>query len=169
MPATQSPVLRAGGRSELERADIMISMTSVPLPAVDEILDTAVVVSVPMRTRFRGQTAREVMLFRGPAGWAEFGPFAEYPAPEAAQWLAAGIEAAFTGLGSPLRTSIPVNATVPAVAADQVSGVLAQYGELQAIPAVKIKVAEPGQSIEDDVARVRAVRAQLPHAPVRVE
>lgn len=147
----------------------MISMTSVPLPAVDEILDTAVVVSVPMRTRFRGHTSREVMLFRGPAGWAEFGPFPEYEAPEAAQWLAGGIEAAFTGLGTPVRTSIPVNATVPAVAADQVPSVLAQYGKAETIQAVKIKVAEPGQSTDDDVARVRAVQKLAPHAQLRVD
>lgn len=147
----------------------MISMTSVPLPAVDEILDTAVVVSVPMRTRFRGHTSREVMVFHGPAGWAEFGPFPEYEPPEAAQWLAGAIEAAFTGLGTPVRTSVPVNATVPAVAADQVPRVLAQYGEAETIPAVKIKVAEPGQSTDDDVARVRAVQNLLPHAQLRVD
>ena len=147
----------------------MISMTSVPLPAVDEILEAAVVVSVPMRTRFRGQTAREVMLFRGPAGWAEFGPFTEYRAHEASQWLAGGIEAAFAGLGTPLRTSIPVNATVPAVAADQVGSVLQSYGELETIQTVKVKVAEPGQSIDDDVARVRAVRKLLPDAGLRVD
>ncbi|MGO1522954.1 MAG: o-succinylbenzoate synthase [Nesterenkonia sp.] len=144
-------------------------MTSVPLPAVDEIIDTAVVVSVPMRTRFRGQTSREVMLFRGPAGWAEFGPFPEYQAHEASHWLAAGVEAAYTGLGAPLRDSVPVNATVPAVAADQVSSVLAQYGNPDAVPAVKIKVAEPGQTIDDDVARVRAVRKRLPDVGLRVD
>lgn len=147
----------------------MISMTSVPLPAVDEILEAAVVVSVPMRTRFRGQTAREVMLFRGPAGWAEFGPFTEYGAHEASQWLAGGIEAAFAGLGTALRTSIPVNATVPAVAADHVGSVLGSYGELETIQTVKVKVAEPGQSIDDDVARVRAVRKLLPDAGLRVD
>lgn len=147
----------------------MISMTSVSLPPVEEILAEAVVVSLPMRTRFRGQTAREVMLFRGPAGWAEFGPFPEYDAAESAQWLAAGIEAAFTGLGAPLRTSVPVNATVPAVAADQVAGVLAHYGDFDSVSAVKIKVAEPGQNLDDDVARVAEVRRLLPKAGLRVD
>ena len=147
----------------------MISMTSHSLPPVEEILSDAVVVSVPMRTRFRGQTAREVLLFRGPAGWAEFGPFPEYGDEESAQWLAAGIEAAFTGLGVPLRTSVQVNATVPAVAADQVAGVLAHYGDLDSVPAVKIKVAEPGQSLDDDVARVTEVRRLLPQAGLRVD
>lgn len=147
----------------------MISMTSRPLPSVEEILDQAVAVSVPMRTRFRGQSAREVMLFRGPLGWAEFGPFPEYGAGQASRWLAAGIEAAFTGLGAPVRTTIPVNATVPAVSARRVGQVLERYPNVEAVQAVKIKVAEPGQQIDDDVARVAAVRRALPDAGLRVD
>ena len=169
IPAIHRPVLRAGGRSGLEAADIMFSMTSERLPPVEEILAEAVVVSVPMRTRFRGQTAREVMLFRGPAGWAEFAPFTEYGPEESSHWLYCGIEAAFSGLGHPLRASVPINATVPAVAADQVFGVLSSYADLEAIPAVKVKVAEPGQTLDDDLARVTEVRRLLPHAGLRVD
>ena len=32
--------------------------------------------AIPMRTRFRGITVREGALIEGPAGWAEFSPFA---------------------------------------------------------------------------------------------
>lgn len=169
MPTIHRPVLRAGGRSGLEAADIMISMTSQSLPSAEEILAEAVVVSVPMRTRFRGETMREAMLFPGPAGWGEFAPFTEYGPEESAPWLAAGIEAAFTGLGAPLRTAIPINATVPAVAPEQVAAVLASYQDLDAISAVKIKVAEPGQSLHEDLARVAAVRRELPDAGLRVD
>ena len=42
-------------------------MTAAALPAVDEILAAAVVVSLPMRVRFRGITERELVLVRGPA------------------------------------------------------------------------------------------------------
>ena len=35
--------------------------------------------------------------------------------------------------------------------------------------AVKIKVAEPGQTLDDDAARVAAVRAALPDAAIRVD
>ncbi|MDO5367630.1 o-succinylbenzoate synthase, partial [Kocuria sp.] len=56
---------------------------------------------------------------------------------------------------------------VPAVPADRVADVLAGYGG--AVPAVKIKVAERGQSLADDVARVAAVRDLLPGAELRVD
>ena len=71
-----------------------------------------------------------------------------------------------TGFPEPLRTSIPVNATVPAVPADRVPDILARFGR---VDAVKIKVAEPGQSLDDDAARVAAVRAALPDAAIRVD
>lgn len=139
------------------------------LPALEDVLGAAVVVSVPMRTRFRGQRAREVTLLRGPAGWGEFGPFPEYGPEESAHWLRAGLQAAWAGLGTPLRRSVPVNATVPAVTQDQVETVLSRYGDLDSIPAVKIKVAEPGQNIEQDAARVTEVCRLAPAAGIRVD
>ena len=69
------------------------SMDSVT--PVDDLLDRLHVVALPMRVRFRGITIREVALIDGPAGWGEFGAFLEYEPPEAAHWLAAGIEAAY--------------------------------------------------------------------------
>ena len=64
-------------------------------PPLDDLLDRLHVVALPMRVRFRGITVREVALIDGPAGWGEFGAFLEYEPPEAAHWLAAGIEAAY--------------------------------------------------------------------------
>lgn len=72
-------------------------MTGQRLPTPEELLEHAVVLSLPMRTRFRGITTREVMIVEGPAGWGEFGPFVEYDDEESAAWLAAGIEAAYHG------------------------------------------------------------------------
>ncbi|WP_033420516.1 o-succinylbenzoate synthase [Nesterenkonia alba] len=139
------------------------------LPALEALQETAVVVALPMRTRFRGQTRREAMLFRGPAGWGEFAPFSEYGPQESARWLAAGIEAAWNGLGRPRRETIPVNAIMPAVPAAEVAEVLTRSGDPSAIPAVKIKVAEPGQSHDDDVARLKEVRRLAPGAGIRVD
>jgi o-succinylbenzoate synthase len=139
------------------------------LPERAELLDAAATVSLPMRTRFRGQTRREVMLIRGPAGWAEFGPFPEYGPEESAHWLRAAVTAAWEGLGVPLRETVPINATVPALAPAEVQRVLARYGDLDSIPAVKIKVAEPGDSAADDVARVAEVCRLLPRAGIRVD
>lgn len=139
----------------------------MPLPPVDDLLDTVRVVALPMRVKFRGVTVRETAIFRGPAGWGEFGPFPEYQDAETAQWLRAGIEAAWQGFPDPIRSQIPVNATVPAVPADRVADVLAGYGGV--VPAAKIKVAERGQTLADDVARVAAVRDLLPDAELRVD
>ena len=58
-------------------------------PALTDLLASARVVSLPLRTKFRGVVDREVMLFEGPNGWAEWSPFLEYPDEEAAVWLSA--------------------------------------------------------------------------------
>ncbi|MFD1214636.1 O-succinylbenzoate synthase, partial [Arthrobacter sp. GCM10027362] len=129
------------------------------LPDLEELLAAARVVSLPMKVRFRGVLQREALLLHGPAGWAEFSPFTEYDEAEAVPWLRAAIEAGWQGFPPPLRRSVPVNATVPAVPPAQVPAVLARYDGTQT---VKVKVAERGQDVDADVARVAAVRAVLP-------
>jgi O-succinylbenzoate synthase len=137
------------------------------LPLLDDLLDGICVVSLPLRIRFRGVDHRESVLLRGPAGWGEFGPFLEYDTAESSRWLAAAIEAAWDGWPAPVRSEIPVNATLPAVAPDAVAGVLARY---DGCTTVKVKVAELGQSLGDDVDRVAATRAAVgPHVRVRVD
>ena len=134
---------------------------------VADLLSTARVVALPMTTRFRGVTVREAVLFEGPQGWAEFSPFVEYADAEASVWLAASIDFAWNAQPAPLRDRIPVNATVPAVEAAQVPEVLARFPGCRTS---KVKVAEPGQSLTDDVARVRAAREALgPEGRVRID
>jgi o-succinylbenzoate synthase len=134
------------------------------LPTLDDVLDRLHVVALPMRVRFRGITTRELALIEGPAGWGEFGAFVEYGAAEASAWLASGIEAAYHRPPPLRRDRVPINATVPAVAAAQVSEVLAQFPGART---AKVKVAEPGQTLADDVDRVNAVRELVP--TVRVD
>lgn len=119
-----------------------------------------------MRVKFRGITEREALLLHGPAGWGEFCPFPEYGDAEASRWLAAAIEAGWDGFPAPLRSAIPVNATVPAISADNVPELLARFGR---VDAVKVKVAERGQTLDDDAARLDAVRSLLPRAAIRVD
>ncbi|KGN38203.1 o-succinylbenzoate synthase [Knoellia subterranea] len=136
-------------------------------PALDDLLGSLRVVSIPMRVNFRGVTEREVALFEGPAGWGEFGPFLEYEPAEASRWLTAAVEAAWHGWPDPVRDSVPVNATVPAVGPDAVPGVLQRFS---GSTTAKVKVAERGQTTDDDVCRVGAVRdAMGPSARVRVD
>ncbi|MEO7061261.1 MAG: o-succinylbenzoate synthase [Lapillicoccus sp.] len=137
------------------------------LPPVGELLEGLRVVSIPMRVRFRGLDHREMALLRGPEGWGEFSPFLEYAPPEASRWLASAIESAHVGWPAARRDRIPVNATVPAVAAEDVAGVLARF---DGCTTAKVKVAERGQTLDDDVRRVAAVRdAMGPEARIRVD
>src|SRR5581483_4106535 len=110
---------------------------------------------------------REGMLMYGAAGVGEFSPFWDYGTAESSAWLAAALEAADLGFPQPLREQVPVNCTVPAVGPEQaVAIVSAPHGCTTA----KVKVAEPGQTLDDDVARVAAVRAALgPRGRIRVD
>ncbi|NTY62393.1 o-succinylbenzoate synthase [Mycolicibacterium sphagni] len=132
--------------------------------SLDDLLERLHVVALPMRVRFRGIMIREVALIDGPTGWGEFGAFVEYEPPEAAHWLASGIESAYGTRPPVVRSVIPINATVPAVPAAQVPEVLERFPGART---AKVKVAEPGQTLADDVARVNAVRALIP--TVRVD
>ena len=125
------------------------------------------VVSIPMRVPFRGVLHREALLLRGDAGWGEFAPFLEYDDAEAVRWLAAALEAATVGWPAPVRDRVPVNATVPAVPAAEVPAVLARF---PGCTTAKVKVAQAGQRLADDLDRVAAVRDVLgPAGRVRVD
>lgn len=139
---------------------------SQELPPLPDLLERATVVRLPMHVRFRGVTEREAVLLDGPAGWGEFSPFLEYGDAEASRWLACAVEAAWEGPPAPVRDVVPVNATVPAVPAADVEQVMARYDRPGT---VKVKVAEAGQTLADDVARVAAVRAAAPAARIRVD
>lgn len=125
------------------------------------------VYSIPLTTRFRGIDVREGVLLRGDAGWGEFSPFLEYDAATSRPWLAAAREAADEGWPEPVREVIPVNVTVPACGPDRAREiVLASNGCRTA----KVKVAERGQSVADDLARLEAVRDALgPDGLIRID
>ena len=116
------------------------------------------VFAIPMRTRFRGITTREGMLIRGETGWGEFSPFLEYDAAVAAPWLASALEAANGSWPAAVRTTIPVNVTVPAVGPSDASRIVSGGNGCRT---AKVKVAEPGQTMADDQARLEAVRDAL--------
>lgn len=136
-------------------------------PTADDLLAGAHVVALPLVSRFRGIDVREALVVEGPNGWTEFSPFPEYDDTEASAWLAAAIDFGWGAAPVRLRETVRVNATVPAVPADEVEGVLARFPGCRT---AKIKVADPGQELRDDVARVSAVRAVLgPTGRIRVD
>jgi O-succinylbenzoate synthase len=121
---------------------------------------------VPTTTRFRGLSRRRGMIWRGPAGWAEWSPFVEYGDAEAATWLRAAREMAETGFPPPVRDRVPVNVTVPAESPDQAHARVVRAGCTTA----KVKVAEPGRPLREDIDRVAAVRRGLgPAGRIRVD
>ncbi|ASR55365.1 o-succinylbenzoate synthase [Cellulomonas sp. PSBB021] len=126
-----------------------------------------VVWSLPMRTRFRGLTSRDGVLVRGDAGWAEFSPFWDYDDEESAGWWRAAHEAAELGWPAPVRDRVPVNVTVPAVDAATAHRIVTGSGGCRT---AKVKVAERGQDVSDEIARLEAVRDAIgPGGAIRVD
>ena len=131
---------------------------------LEDALASLRVVALPMKTKFRGIEVRETALFEGPAGWAEFAPFIEYDGRESLAWLESAIEAATIHVPSGKRSSIPVNATVPASNDEaEIEEILSWY---PGVDTVKIKV---GTGIREDLARIARVRKVLPAAKIRVD
>lgn len=116
------------------------------------------VFSLPMNVTFRGVSQREGVLVYGAAGVGEFSPFWDYGVEESSWWLASALEAANVGFPAALRDYVPVNCTVPAVSPEQATAIVAASGGCRT---AKVKVAEPGQNLDDDLARVAAVRRAL--------
>jgi o-succinylbenzoate synthase len=121
------------------------------------VLDQPFCYALGLRTRFRGITERQGMVWRGAAGWGEWSPFLDYAGTELVPWLRAAEEAAERGWPAPLRTAIAVNSTVPAVGPEEAYAMAQAAGCRTA----KVKVAERGQSLVEDAARLKAVRDAL--------
>ncbi|WP_370620067.1 o-succinylbenzoate synthase [Mumia sp. Pv 4-285] len=120
-----------------------------------------------MRTRFRGITVREGLLAQGETGWVELSPFWDYDEVASRPWYDAAVADAVRPWPTPLRDTVPVNCTVPAVGPEAAQAIVrGGHGCRTA----KVKVAEPGQTLTDDEARVAAVRDALgPGGAVRVD
>ena len=133
--------------------------------SAQELVDVRVL-NLPLKSSFRGVTSRELMIFRGQERYAEFSPFLEYQDQESATWLQAALAFANEDLPDLKRDVIPVNATLPAVNGDRVEQLLENFPGFRT---VKIKVAEKGQLLQDDIARIRAVKKLHPDAKIRLD
>ena len=131
---------------------------------IDQLLESMRVVALPTKTDFRGITVREVALFKGPHGWAEFSPFLEYDEVESARWLACAIEAATTPAPKLYRDRVKVNGTIPALNdAARIEEIVNSY---PGCTTFKVKV---GSSVEEDLARLSVVRNLNPYSDIRVD
>ena len=129
--------------------------------SIESLADEAVAFSVPLAMQFRSTQNREGLVFQGPSGWGEFAPFAEYDDVIAGRWLAGALEMAFGKFPKLVRDQVPVNAIVPATDEMTAYELVERAVTRSGISTVKVKVAQVGQSLADDVARVRAVRSAL--------
>src|SRR3954469_6868246 len=153
------------GDPSTSRAVVAANPAPIRGPRVGSMAETRVF-AIPLHTRFRGITVREGMLLRGEAGWGEWSPFLEYAPAVAEPWLRCAEEAAAGDWPDPVRSEVPVNVTVPAVGPEQAHSIVREGG----CSTAKVKVAEPGQSLADDQARVESVRDALgPSGRVRVD
>jgi O-succinylbenzoate synthase len=131
---------------------------------LNQLLASMHVVALPLKSKFRGITVREVALFEGPAGWGEFAPFLEYDDVESSNWLLSAIDTAINPAPMAYRGFIKVNATLPALNnAKEIEELLQSFAGCDT---VKIKV---GDNLGEDIVRVARVRALLPKAKLRLD
>ena len=129
-----------------------------------QLLDTLRVIALPMKTKFRGITVREVALIKGPHGWGEFSPFLEYDDAESAPWLASAIEAATTPKPKLYRTSVAINGTIPAL-----NDPIDLKRVVDSFPGVTSFKVKAGNDLSEDLARVNVIRNLQPQAKIRID
>jgi O-succinylbenzoate synthase len=129
-----------------------------------QLLDTLRVIALPMKTKFRGISVREVALIKGSHGWGEFSPFLEYDDVESAPWLASAIEAATTPKPKLYRTSVAVNGTIPAL-----NDPMDLQRIVESFPGVTIFKVKVGNNLAEDLARVNVIRQLQPAAKIRID
>jgi len=128
------------------------------------LLESLRVVALPMKTSFRGITVREVALIKGEHGWGEFSPFLEYDDAESAPWLASAIEAATQPKPKLYRTEVAINGTIPATNdKEELERVVNSF------PGVKTFKVKVGSNADEDIARIKALRALRPNASFRID
>jgi O-succinylbenzoate synthase len=131
---------------------------------IKELLSSMRVLALPMRSEFRGIKVREVALFKGDQGWAEFSPFLEYDDNESARWLACAIEAATKPRPRAFRSTIPVNGTIPATNdKSTIDELVASYAGVKTF---KVKV---GENLSEDIVRLARIRSLGRNVNIRID
>ena len=128
------------------------------------LLETMRVVALPTKTNFRGISVREVALFKGEYGWAEFSPFLEYGFEESAPWLMCAIEAATKPRPKLYRNCVKVNGTIPAL------NVPAEIERIvDSFPGVNTFKVKVGENLSEDIARLARIKSLRPQARLRID
>ena len=115
---------------------------------------------------FRNTLIRVGVLIEGPSGWGEFAPFPEYDDEISGRWLAGALEAACGSWPKPIRRTVPVNAIIPALDPDATEQAVLRALEC-GMTTIKVKVAQAGQELADDIARVSRIREVLARSEIQ--
>ena len=130
---------------------------------LEDVLTSLQVIELPLRSKFRGLTKREVALFKGNIGWAEFSPFIEYGDQESKNWLNSAVEAATVNF-SINRDKVLVNGTIPDTDDERE---IAELIELyRGANVFKVKV---GNNLQRELIRLARVRKYAPNAKLRID
>ncbi|MBM3743462.1 MAG: O-succinylbenzoate synthase [Actinobacteria bacterium] len=130
---------------------------------LEEVLTSLRVIELPLRSKFQGLTKREVALFQGKNGWAEFSPFTEYNDQESKKWLDSAIETA-TKSFQVIRSEIPINGTIPDSENEQ------EIAELvESYDGAKVFKVKVGRNLQSDLVRLARVSKYSPSAKLRID
>jgi o-succinylbenzoate synthase len=109
---------------------------------------------------------QEGMLLEGPQGWGEFNPPQDCGDAQAMRWLTAAIEVGTVGWPDAVRGRVPVSVAVPAVDPAEAHRIVVG----SSCATADVAVGQSVDSLDDDIARLEAVRAALgPRGAVRCE
>ncbi len=142
--------------------------------SIEKLAAEARAFALPLTMKFRSIETRRGLVFQGGNGWGEFAPFENYDDEISGRWLAGALESAFGDWPTPVRTTVPVNAIIPAVE-EEIAASLAFRAVVEfGLTTLKVKVAEPGQSASQDLLRLQAIRLQLsdlnlPEVNIRID
>ena len=129
--------------------------------SIETLAASAKAFALPLTMKFRSTEIRKGLVFEGSVGWGEFAPFENYDDEISGRWLAGALEQAFGDWPEPVRNSVPINAIIPAVEDAQASAITFRAVVEFGMTTLKVKVAEPGQTLTHDLMRLQAIRLQL--------
>lgn len=136
-------------------------------PSSEVELSRTLVYSTALRTRFRGITLRDGVLVRGEAGCRSSPHSGTTTTPNLPPGCGRRSRAPTRAGSTPIRSHIPVNVTVPAVSGERAREIVLNSG---GCTTAKVKVAEPGQSVAQEIERLEAVREALgPDGAIRID
>ena len=123
------------------------------LPSLDDVLESAHVYALDLKSEFRSIKRRVGVLFDGPFGWSEFAPFVEYSDEIASRWLHAALEFGFSDIEVSGK-SIKVNGIVPILDREATTNLVNDYFTKYGMSTIKLKCSD---DIDFDIQRIDAI------------